>query len=102
MPTIKDLTKSGPGSTNWITGNERPTTDDLKLSCLMRIADAAEQTAKNYVALQSDRDTYKRWYKEQNELIAKLIRKLTATRGVVTRLKNQMSQMQKENLENEK
>lgn len=61
--------------------------DDIKLGCLLRIADAAELMAKRHEELVRDRDF---WKNRADSLIAEnicLINQRTALRGVVTKLK---------------
>jgi hypothetical protein len=66
---------------------EYPGDENIKLGCLMRIADASEKMASNYTQLQNDRDCYKRWYNEEREAKEKLNRTIKALRGVITKLK---------------
>lgn len=67
------------------TGN--PTVENINAGSLQRIADACERMAGNYIALQNERDRYKRWYQEalQNREAAE--RRASALRGVITKMK---------------
>ena len=66
---------------------------DLRLGCLQRIADAVELTAKNYVAMQSDRDHCKRLFEAERMWRKRLERRVNALRGVITRLQRKLSQV---------
>jgi hypothetical protein len=61
--------------------------DRIKAGAILRIADATEAMAKNYLALQEERDRYKRWYEERQRRVLHLERSNAALRGVITRMK---------------
>lgn len=63
------------------------TLEQINSGSLQRIADATEAMAKNYTAMQEDRDRYKRWYEDQRAITLRLSRRITAFRGVITRMK---------------
>lgn len=65
-----------------------PGDENIKLGCLMRIADATEKMAQNYTKLQDELSLYKKWYKERGDTIEYLRRQNRALRGHLTRLKN--------------
>ena len=68
-------------------GNTNPSTADIQLGCMLRIADAAEAMAKNHNDLIRERDCLAR---SRRELLAeneRLIRQRTSLRGVITRMK---------------
>lgn len=67
------------------------TLENIQTSCMMRMADAAELMASNYVKLQQDMDYYKRLYRESRGQIEVLNKKISSLRGVITRMKNQNS-----------
>ena len=69
---------------NWTT---ETTIEGIKFGCLLRIADATEKMAQSYDTLIRDRDWYKNRYKEQQEAIKQLERRLAASRGVISRMK---------------
>lgn len=69
---------------NW-TGNSN--IEDINAGSLQRIADATEKMAGNFIALQNDRDMYKRWYEETGKEKTKLYRRISALKGVITKLK---------------
>lgn len=76
--------------TNWgVTVSEatKPDRDQLQLGCLLRIADATELMAKNFIQLQNDRDMYKRWYDQEVAKNARLRRQVSAYVGIVKKLK---------------
>lgn len=82
MADIKNLTR-----TQWnLTGN--PTTEQLQLSCMMRIADATEAMAKPFVNLLNE----VRLYKETNERLRtenqRLRNKIAGHKAAFTKLKN--------------
>jgi predicted nuclease with TOPRIM domain len=67
----------------------------IQTGSLQRIADAMEKQAEatntiaaNWQRLTDERDMYKRWYQEKSAKIDKLNRRISALRGVNTRLKN--------------
>lgn len=61
--------------------------DELKVGCLQRIADATEAMAKYHVQIIKDRDMYERWYRDSQAGQRKLERQNAALRGVITKLK---------------
>jgi alanine dehydrogenase len=77
--------------TDWgvtVTENTKPDRDQLHLGCMMRIADATEVMAQNFIQLQNQL----KWANERNQrLVAqneKLQRQVNAYKGVVKKLKN--------------
>lgn len=74
---------------NWgIATSQNLTREQIQLGAVLRIADAVEKMAQNYDHLLSDRDWYKRRYKEQSLEISRLRRSQAALRGYIKRLKN--------------
>lgn len=72
----------------WVPAEGRaPTDTQLALGALQRIADATEVMAKNYVALQAEKERYERWYKVERAKNERLIRSNNALRGYIKRLK---------------
>lgn len=71
----------------WRSSMEKPSTDQIQLGCLQRIADATELMAKNHDQLVADRDRYQRWYDQQRERSLRLERSNAALRGVITKMK---------------
>lgn len=65
--------------------------DDLKTSAILRIADATEIMAKNYVQLQKDLDYYKNAYRNQQAETEKLRKQIATYKGHLTRHKNKTS-----------
>lgn len=82
MGTFRDMSK-----TNY-TVNRLATNEDVNTGSLQRIADATELMASNYLRLQADLNMYKKWHKESQEGEAKMVRRISALQGVITRLKN--------------
>lgn len=73
---------------NWyLAGDAKPSTEHLQLGCLQRIADATELMAKRYQDLLDERDSAQRsrdyWESEH----ARLLRRLNAAKGQITKLK---------------
>lgn len=76
--------------TGWgknVNGEWNPDLNDIKLGCLLRIADATEAMAKNHVQLQRGLDFYKAAYERANNTNAWLARSNAAMRGYIKRLK---------------
>lgn len=61
--------------------------EQIYTGCLLRIADASEAMAKNYVALQNDCDTYKRFYEREKAEVKRLRRSIAALRGLLKKHK---------------
>lgn len=93
MPTLKDNSKAawtGAGSL-----------EHVNAGSLQRLADAAETMAassqlmaKNHFELVEWRNRYKSWYETERWERDRLERKLAAQRGVATRLKNKIVDLQ--------
>lgn len=74
--------------TNWGTSQECSLNlDQINTGAILRIADATEVMAKHHQDLINDRDWYKKRYEEGLEDLKKLDRKITAMKGVITKLK---------------
>lgn len=84
---IKEATKVDWGLTKNEGESDYPGDTNIKLGCLMRIADATELMAKNYLALQNDMAMYKRWYESEKKDNATLLKRNAALRGYINRLK---------------
>lgn len=65
--------------------------EQIKLGCLLRIADATELMSTNYLRMQSNLDWYKDYYIKQTAEIEKLRRSLASYKGQITKLKNKKS-----------
>lgn len=81
---------------DWVVGIDDnvttyPGDHNIQLGCLMRIADATEAMAKNYVRLQEDADLYKKWWQNEKERRRAEERKVIALKGVITKLKKQLA-----------
>lgn len=61
--------------------------EQLQTGALLRIADASELMAKNFLQLQNDRDMYKRWYENEAAANQKLVRQVRAYRGIINKKK---------------
>lgn len=87
MPFI-DLRKNS--RVNWgatVDGNDNPKAEDIRLGCLLRIADATEAMAQNHVRLQAERDRLARRCDQLQAEVDRLVRQRAALRGAVTRAK---------------
>lgn len=96
MNNFKDASRENYGIKNQDGVSRNPTLEELKTGSLQRIADAVEKMASNYVALENERDLYKRWYKEQREQIATLKKSKAALTGVINKLKKKQTQQQQQ------
>lgn len=67
------------------------TNNDLQTGALMRIADATEKMASNYVRMENDLAMYKRWYEAEKACTATLVKRNSALKGYLNRLKKQIS-----------
>ena len=65
-----------------------PKLEEVNTSCLMRIADATELMAQNYNKLLAEREQYKNWHKQECAANAILIKRVSALKGIITRMKN--------------
>jgi len=65
-----------------------PTPEEVRTSALMRIADATETIAQSYNNLIAERDRFKQWFYEEQAAKTVLIKKVSALKGVITRMKN--------------
>lgn len=79
---FKELSKE-----NWVPNMGTVTNDSIKTGCLQRIADASELMASNFIALQNDRDYYKRRLNEESESGERMARRIRALQGVITKMK---------------
>lgn len=72
--------------------NSKGTNEDINSGSLQRIADAVEKMAGNYTQLQNDRDYYRTLAADKSKAIEKLSRKISALKGVITKLKKQLEE----------
>ncbi len=63
------------------------THDEIRTGSLQRIADACEKMASNYLKLQEDLDLHKRWLELERDRKFQAWRKISALRGVITKMK---------------
>ena len=68
------------------------TPEDAKLGCLQRIADATELMAKDHAKLIRELDCAEKSRKSWMESYDRSTRRITALRGVITKLKKQIPQ----------
>lgn len=73
-----------------VDGGKNPNSDDIRMGCLLRIADATEAMSKNHVALQRERDVLAKTCDRLQAEVDRLTRQRTALRGVVSRLKRKL------------
>ncbi len=72
----------------WASGS---TLEEINSGSLQRIADATEKMAASYDRIRNDRDMYKRWYESNRDRSERLERRISALRGVVTKLKKRLT-----------
>lgn len=73
---------------NWgIFQDEGLNINQIQLGAILRIADASEKMASNYVKLENDLKFYKDRYESGQKDIEKLRRSNAALRGVIKRMK---------------
>lgn len=96
--TYQELTKNYTFSID----TEKIDEKALQTSALIRIADASEKIALNYIQIveakekaEKDRDYYRKRFQEEKTKVAALEKSRSALRGVVTRLKNQLTNGEK-------
>ena len=62
----------------------------IKESMLLRITEAVELMAQNHKQLIQDRDSYERWYRQEQERKYELEKTIAGLRGYITRLKKRV------------
>lgn len=72
---------------------------DVKLGCMLRIADATEAMAQNYTRLINERDRYQRWYEEEAKTVSNLRKEVTNLLRIKNRYKNQNEKLKAESSE---
>ena len=82
--TIKNATKH----TEWNYTGDVPNVVELKLSCLMRIADALEILTDKYERLESSRDWYRQRFEEKCGEVLDLVQFRAGYKAALTRLRN--------------
>jgi len=88
MATLKDVSKK-----EYSAGDEDGTFEEIQTGCIQRIADAAEKSCLDREKLERD---YKYVVGQRNrwrDIAEKNQRQLSATRGVVTKLKNKLAKV---------
>ena len=85
MKRLKDLSRSE------ITVDNGFTDGNIKLSCLMRIADNTQMMASNFIKLQTDLEMYQRWYGNEVERVKSRDKTISSLRGQLTKLKKQIT-----------
>jgi hypothetical protein len=84
MKTYKDQSLIGWYSS---TQQNNPSLEQIQTGALQRIADATELVAKNYNQLQSDMEWYKGLYEQERESNRRMVRRIAALQGVITKMK---------------
>lgn len=75
------------------TDGKNPTTEQLQLGCLQRIADATEAMSKNYNDLFAENERHKHRYEQERAERQRLERSIVAHKSNYTRLKNKLEAM---------
>lgn len=76
--------------TDWGTDG-KPNLEQIQAGAILRIADATEKMASNYVRMESDLAMYKRRYNDEKAVTARLQRSNNALRGHINRMKKQQT-----------
>lgn len=63
------------------------TLEQINCGSLQRIAEATELMAKNWALLVADRDRYKGYFEREKSACERLVRRVNALRGAVTKAK---------------
>ena len=85
MPEVKSYKEMS--RIDWGRAVEAPNTDQIKLGCIMRIADATELMAKSNADLVWQRDHFKRRAHNAEASLSTMTRSRNALKGVITRMK---------------
>ena len=62
----------------------------IEESMLLRITEAVELMAQNHRQLIQDRDSYERWYRQEQERRYRLEKQIAGLRGYITKLKKRV------------
>ena len=79
-----------------VSGDTNPDYSDIRLGCLLRIADATELMAKHHTELIAERDRFERYYRQEQSRVAKLEARLRGTRGALTRAQRRIEVLRQE------
>lgn len=71
----------------WVSREQKPSLDELKLGCLLRIADSTEKMTENIIQLQSRYEQMVRLYRQERTERLFQQRRVAALKGVITKLK---------------
>lgn len=77
------------------------TDEKVGASALVRIADAVEVMAQDYVRMRRDLENYKKWYQDLQHEIGVRDNTIRTLKGVITRLKNQRNRLKADPLKTE-
>lgn len=83
MATLRELSKQMHG----VPDGDTVILDHVNAGSLQRIADATEAMARNYLQLQFDLASYKKWFEESEQRVRDRDRTISALRGQITKLK---------------
>ena len=72
---------------DWATELQIPTTEQIQLGALLRMADALDQMKRPFTDLLRDRERYERYYREGMEREKRMLRQIAALRGHLKRMK---------------
>jgi plasmid maintenance system antidote protein VapI len=79
--------KDASRSIEWMSNSESISLDEVKAGAILRIADATEVMAQNFVRLQNERDMWQRDSEQRRDVIESLRRQNASLKGVVTKLR---------------
>ncbi len=69
---------------------------DAMLGCAQRIASATEAMAKRHTELMSERDAYFQMYQTEYRMKERLLRKVAAQKGVVTKYRRKIAELKEQ------
>jgi len=86
--TFKNYREESKGNWGaWCEPNQNISNEQLQTGALLRIADATEKMAGNFIRLQNDHDMYKRRYENELADNRRLQKQIAGLKGVITKLK---------------
>lgn len=75
---------------NWGTNDKDLTLEQINTGAILRIADATEKMAGNYIQMERDLKWYKEKHLEKSNEIARLNRVIATLKGHITKYKNKL------------
>lgn len=72
---------------NYGTSDDSISLDQIKTGALLKIADSVSAMAQNWTSLVRERDTFERLYRSERQSSERLLRRNSALRGAITKMK---------------